>query len=349
LTLVVPEDERELAVRSRADEIITFEPGSLANLRRVGDEVQRPLVRVARHLLPDRGRVGYEAGGTYEPASYSAMHLYGARVPALLRESFPIAELVPADDTLEQLRAVKTPVEVGRIREACRLAGRSFVAGAARLRPGLRESQVAAGFHAALADGSGDRPEEARVGGFFYCMSGLNAARASAAYARSRGRRVGAGESVLVHCNSFASGYWTDITRTFCIGEPGDSLGRVCEAVFAARSAALDAIRPGAPAASVDEAARRVLWGRGFGPAFKHATGHGVGFGSIDHTARPRIHPCSREVLRPGMVFNVEPAIYLDGVCGVRQCDMVAVTPTGAELLTPFQSSPVELRLPQSA
>ncbi len=346
LAVLVPEDERELAAWGRSDEVVTFEPASLTDLRRAEDAVREPLGRAARALLPGRGRVGYESGGFDQPASYSAVHLYGPAFIDLLREAFPGAETVPAGNTLERLRAVKTPREVTKIRESCRIAGRAFVAGATRLRRGVRETQAAAAFHSAFADAAGEAAGEERVGGFFYCMSGPDAALASAAYARSRARTLGAGETVLVHCNTFAGGYWTDVTRTYCIGRPQRLLEEVYTAVFEARTAAFAAVRPGVTAAAVDHAARAVLEARGFGPAFKHATGHGVGFGAIGHDALPRVHPRSGDVLRQGMVFNVEPAVYLDGVGGVRHCDMVAVTADGAELLTPFQSSAADLLLP---
>ena len=84
---------------------------------------------------------------------------------------------------------------------------------------------------------------------------------------------------------------------------------------------------------------------RGYGAAFRHATGHGVGFAAIDHNALPRIHPVSEELLEPGMVFNIEPAAYIPDVGGMRQCNMVVVTGQGAELLTPFQNSPNDLVL----
>ena len=121
------------------------------------------------------------------------------------------------------------------------------------------------------------------------------------------------------------------------------------EAVFAARQAALSAVRPGVRGSAVDDAARRVLESHGFGPAVKHATGHGVGFAAIDHNARPRLSQRSDDVLEAGMVFNVEPAIYLDGVGGLRHCDMVAVGGTGAELLTPFHASLTHLVLDAGA
>jgi Xaa-Pro aminopeptidase len=131
---------------------------------------------------------------------------------------------------------------------------------------------------------------------------------------------------------------WTDVTRTYSLGEPDAQARAMYAAVFAARAAALAAIRPGARAASVDAAARRVLRERGFGDRFPHATGHGVGFAAIDPQARPRLHPLSDDVLEIGMAFNVEPAVYVEGFGGVRHCDVVAVTPEGAEVLTPFHA-----------
>jgi Xaa-Pro aminopeptidase/Xaa-Pro dipeptidase len=130
------------------------------------------------------------------------------------------------------------------------------------------------------------------------------------------------------------------------LGAPEAKQRQVDEAVFEARQAALEAIAPGVEARTVDEAARSVLAMHGFGEEFKHSTGHGVGFAAISANARPQIHPASRERLDPGMVFNVEPAVYLEGYGGVRQCDMVVVTGTGYELLTPFQTTADELYIP---
>jgi Xaa-Pro aminopeptidase len=145
------------------------------------------------------------------------------------------------------------------------------------------------------------------------------------------------GELALVHCNSYVDGFWTDITRTYCLGEPGPRERDMYAAVLEARAAALDAVRPGVRAQIVDAVARDVLRRRGFAGACKHAIGHGVGFAAIDHYAHPRIHPRSTELLQPGMVFNIEPAIYLDGTTGLRHCDVVSLTERGPEVLTEFQ------------
>ena len=103
-----------------------------------------------------------------------------------------------------------------------------------------------------------------------------------------------------------------------------------------ARQAALATIAPGSKAKDVDLAARSVLGKRNFGAQFKHGTGHGVGFAAANSNGIPRIDPESPDVLAAGMTFNIEPAVYIEGYGGMRHCDMVAVTETGAEVLTDF-------------
>ena len=284
--------------------------------------------------------VGHEGGDTSEPSSYAALYLYGPLLLELLAEAFPARPAGPRDGRPDAVAAVKTPGEIERIRTSCRIVERAFRDGARQLRSGLSEKAAAACFAVSLAT---DDKTDSRAGGFTFCMSGPNSAKAHGAYARSRSRRLGPHEFILIHCNSYADGYWTDATRTYCLDEPDKRMREMYDAVFAARAAALDAVRPGAPASSVDAAARGVLRDRGFGAAFKHSTGHGVGFEAISPQARPRLHPKSNDVLQTGMVFNVEPAVYIDGYGGLRHCDMVALTGGGAEVLTPFQAAAAEL------
>ena len=146
-----------------------------------------------------------------------------------------------------------------------------------------------------------------------------------------------------LHCNSFADGYWTDISRTYVMGDPNDRQAEMYDTIFAARTAALRAVAPGVHAAEIDRAAREVLERRDFGKQFRHPTGHGVGFAAIDHHARPRLHPKSPDILEAGMVFNIEPGIYVEDWGGMRHCDVVALTENGADVLTPFQCELEEL------
>jgi Xaa-Pro aminopeptidase len=343
--LLVPEDEQALTEQGWADGLYPFRPGSLGRLTDAEEAVSGPLAEAARLLSVRGGRVGYERGGAFEPASYAGLHLYGAAIVELLGRAFPRTALVAADELLARLRAVKTARERSRIRTACALAARAFEEGARQLRPGLRETEAAALFRTPLSTHGTGREGVTRADGFTFCMSGPNSAQAYGAYARSRDRRIARGDFVLVHCNSYADGYWTDITRTYCVGEPDPRQAALYAAIRAAATAAVGVIRPCVRGRAVDRAAREVLSERGFGDAFKHSTGHGVGFAAIDHNARPRLHPESDDELEAGMVFNVEPAVYFEGYGGVRHCDVVALTEGGAEVLTPFQDRPEEWAL----
>jgi Xaa-Pro aminopeptidase len=334
--LLVPQDERDLAQAGWADEVHTFEAASLQWLKTLPQAIGPGLAEVLGAGGIARGRIGYEAAGWVQPASYAAMHLFGGAMRDVLTEAAPAAELQPAKACLEELRLTKTPLELRRIRDACATAGRAFAEGSGHVRAGRIETQVAAAFRGPLLQSHASH----RADGFAFCMSGPNAAEAYKAYQCSGDRELRERDLVLAHCNSHVNGYWTDITRTYCLGPPTDRQRRMYEAVFEARKAALDVIRPGARASDVDHAARAVLGRHGFGPQFLHALGHGVGFAAIDHNARPRLHPKSPDMLEPGMVFNVEPGIYFKGECGMRHCDMVAVTESGAEVLTVFQDRP---------
>jgi Xaa-Pro dipeptidase len=339
VAVLAPEDERELAQAGWGDDLRTFDPVSLNAIRRIDETVGELLETVARDLGLGRRCIGFEGGPATEPTSYAGMFLYGPILEKMLGRVLSSSRMETAEHALKRLRAAKTPREVTRIRTACRIAERAFRAGAQQLRAGLLETEAAVHFRAPLSTaGTGFEGVE-RADGFAWCMSGPNAARAKGAYARSRARPIGRDELILVHCNSYADGYWVDVTRTYCLGEPDDRRRTLYEAVFAARAAALTAIRPGVKAADVDRAAREVIAGRGFSAHFPHPTGHGVGFAAIDPNARPRLHPMSEDVLEAGMVFNVEPAIYIDDDCGLRHCDVIAVTDDGAEVLTPFQDT----------
>jgi Xaa-Pro dipeptidase len=338
IALLAPEDEQELAGHSWASEVRTYQPSSLQRLSSPAEAVRDPLAALLRDVGLARGRIGYENGDAYEPVSYAAMYLYQDAIVTVLRGAAPDTTLTPATAPLTRLRSTMTPAEVGRVRVACTIAGGAFAAGTEALRPGVREPEVAAAFGAPLSvEGLGHEGVQ-RAGGFTWCMSGPNAALARGTYARTRDRTLRAGDFVLLHCNSYVDGYWTDVTRTYCLGVPDARQRAMYEAVFAARAAALAAIQPGARAADVDKAARDVLTARGFGPYFTTPTGHNVGFSAISAEFPPRLHPASGDRLEVGMTFNVEPAIYVQDYGGLRHCDVVTVREEGPEVLTPFQA-----------
>ncbi len=334
VVLILPPDEQELASVSWADVVrpMTGDIGTEAAL-------SEQLRTAAKQWGGER--IAVEHGPCFEAASYAAMCIYGASLWDIAAAAWPMTSLVPADPFLATLRAHCTDADQERIGAACKVAEGAFLSAPRTIRPGIREVEVAGRVRARL----GIAPSIAggRSDGYVYCMSGAAAAHAYRAYARSTSKRIDEGDLVLVHCNAYVDGYWTDVTRTYCVGDLDSRRTAIYDAIFAAREAALAVVRPGAAARDVDRAARTVLEERGFGAAFKHSTGHGVGFSAIDHHARPQIAASSDDVLDCGMVFNIEPAIYLEGYGGARHCDVVAVTEVGARVLTPFQLSLADL------
>ncbi|MGZ5201309.1 MAG: M24 family metallopeptidase [Telluria sp.] len=348
VALIVPEDARELAGRGWADRIETYQLGSLDRIEEVPSDLFTTVEGILRPLAGGLSKIGLEIGPGHLPSAYASMHVYGEALRARLAQTFSRASLVAADTLLARQRSRPTEWERGRIRTSCLLANEAFCRGAAQLREGLPETDAVIPFRQAFAEEATRQQGIARSDSFFYCMSGPNGAAAWAAFQQSRTTPLARGVPILVHCNSYVDGYWTDLTRTYVIGEADQRLQLIFNAIARARDAALAAIRPGVTARDVDRAARTVLQDAGFGKEFRHALGHGVGFAAIDHNEPPRIHPASHEVLEEGMLFNVEPGIYIDGYGGARDCNMVAVTASGCEVLSAFHQTPGEWCIHQS-
>jgi Xaa-Pro aminopeptidase len=333
--VILPEDEVELAEESSNATLVPYKPANLARLSSPMEALAGPLRAVLTQLQLSKANIGIQMEQGMQPGSYAACTEFRSSLPDLLRQQQPEAHFVPCDDALRGLKARKTPKELEVMRNAVNIAEAGFMKAAECIRAGMREAEVAACAQAAFQS-SPAAEQVQRSYGFFFCMSGPNSARAAAAYARTRQRRIEEGDLVMIHANTCADGYWTDITRTYTAGPASKRQQAMRSAILEARKDALRAIRPGVAARDVDTAARTVMASQGFGDAFKHSTGHGVGFAAANANALPRIHPQSPDVLEEGMTFNVEPAAYFDGYGGMRHCDVVAVTHEGVTVLTEF-------------
>ncbi|HWE00496.1 MAG TPA: M24 family metallopeptidase, partial [Bryobacteraceae bacterium] len=213
LQLVTPADEEELARRAGVTRITTFEAGSLSDLRTLSEILSPLLQAVVSEMGLENAIVAYESDGAFEPASYISMHFFGDGIFEMLENAFESGSLVAADDLLARLRAVLTAAELSNVREACRIAGDAFESGARGIAAGQTELEIADAFRRGLSP-------IRRSGGHVSCMSGPNSERASGAFAISGARAIERGDFVLVHCNSWLEGFWTDITRTWTLGEP---------------------------------------------------------------------------------------------------------------------------------
>lgn len=336
--VLTPEDESELAHSGWADEIRTYAPGSLDSLAGPPETVCGPLQALLLDLQLSDAMLGFEDAPVYLGSSYAAMYLTGAGIGKILAGAAPDATFVSGAASISRLRSALTPREVDRVRLACRISGEAFMTLPQHIRPDVREPTVAAALASPIVTRGLEHDEIQRTHAFTWCMSGPNSALAGAAYARTRNRTLRFGDLVLVHCNSVVDGFWTDVTRTFCLGEPDERQHAMYEAVFEARKAALEVIRPGVRASEVDAAGRGVLRERGFAPYFTHGIGHSVGFSVISAEFPPRLHPASPDRLEIGMTFNIEPAIYIKDYGGIRHCDVVTVHADGPEVLTAFQT-----------
>jgi Xaa-Pro aminopeptidase len=335
VTVMLPEDEMELAQKTCWATLVPYRPAGLDILENPLDRLRTPLARAIKDAGLEQSRVGLQMGHGVQPASYAVMNEFRSSLPKLLAELMPDAAFEACDELLEEMKAAKTNRELALMSHACAVAAVGFLAAADAIDAGISELDVAAAGQAAF-DSAPEADGLERSYGYFYCMSGPNAAKAHAAYARTRRRLIQQGETVMVHANTCADGFWTDITRTFTAGAATERQRRVRTAIDDARLAALAAIHPGVGAVDVDAAARRVMAEHGFAKEFKHATGHGVGFAAANPNGRPRIHPLSPDVLSEGMTFNVEPAAYFEGEGGMRHCDVIAVSHDGARVLTEF-------------
>ncbi len=249
-----------------------------------------------------------------------------------LQESFPRAAFSRATAVLRPLRTRKDPGELDALRRAAAAADH-VVAGLADERvSGRTERELARRISDALIARGCEHV------GFAIVASGENAA---SPHHEPGARVISSGDALVCDFGGTVEGYSSDITRTFVVGEPPDGFNDAYAVLAKAQDAAVAAVVPGVAAEAVDAAARSVISDAGFGDAFIHRTGHGIG---LEVHEDPYIVAGNTENLTPGMTFSVEPGIYLPGRFGMRIEDIVAVTEDGVERLNTASRNPVVLR-----
>lgn len=240
----------------------------------------------------------------------------------LLQDRWAGSAFVPGEQVVAPVRMIKTAEEIALMRRSAATADVAVDAAFAAARPGATETAVARAVGEAFAAQGVGHAGSAIVGG------GINSAFPHHA---SGNRPLRANEPVLVDLGGRLDGYASDITRMAYLGEPSARYKEVHAVVEQAVRAGIDAVRPGAPLSAVDTAARRVIAEAGFGKFFTHRTGHGIG---ISVHEPPSVTHTNEMLMREGMVFSVEPGIYLEGEFGVRLEEIVVVSPAGGERLS---------------
>ncbi len=238
-----------------------------------------------------------------------------------LRAAAPQAEFLPGGPLLDAARMRKEPEELDLLAAAGRAADRVFEALLQEPLMGRTEMALKARIMTLLTEYGHDAAGGAIVG------TGPNGASPHHHVGKTR---LAAGDAVVIDFGGQVGGYWSDMTRTIHIGEPDTEFLRVYNTVAEANQKAYEAVRPGLTAESIDQVARQHIRAAGFGEYFLHRTGHGIG---LEIHEAPYIVGGDPTLLQEGMVFSIEPGIYLKGKFGVRIEDIVVVTADGAERL----------------
>ena len=272
-------------------------------------EVQRQAMSTA---LGGIGRLGLEAG-----------NVTWAQQRSFAREWFPREQLVPTAGLVEELRQFKDDGEVARIEAACAMADAALAAVRHRLGEHPTESEVALELEWQMRRLGADGISFDTI-----VASGPNGAKP---HHQPEMRRIEEGDLVVIDFGALLDGYHSDMTRTIVVGEPSPTQAAMWDLVYEAQAAGVAAVQPGVDAKAVDDACRSVIRDAGWGEAFVHGTGHGVG---LDIHEAPRVAATADATLAAGQVVTVEPGVYLAEHGGVRIEDTVVVTSSGCRTLT---------------
>ncbi|HEY7357977.1 MAG TPA: aminopeptidase P family protein [Ktedonobacterales bacterium] len=258
-------------------------------------------------------RVGFQADWV-SVATYQSM----------LAESKGAFELKALSEVVEPLREFKDAEEISYIRQAQQITDETFAHLQGWLQPGLTEQEVAAEIlRFMLARGAEGTSFPSIV------ASGPNAALP---HATPTERKLERGEPITIDMGTRYHGYCSDMTRTFCLGEPDAKLREVYDVVLRAQLACEEGLHAGITGQAADALARTVIEQAGYGEYYVHGTGHGVGLEIHESPRLSRFH--AEAPLGAGAVVTIEPGIYIPGWGGVRIEDMGVMTPTGVDILT---------------
>jgi len=313
-------DERTCMLLLGADEAVFLVP-TLNAVQSRAEIPELPFVTWEDAEGPERAL--REAAAPFAGAGRTAV---GATMRAdfllLLQSALDGSEFVSGDGVVAELRMRKDADEIEALLASARTADAAMKAAFAACVPGARELDVAE------AAAAGFRREGAEEVMFTSVASGPNGAYP---HHHSGDRRLEPGDGVTIDLGGRLHGYASDITRVAHVGPPSSRYEHVRDTVERAVQAGLAAVRPGARCADVDRAARSVIDAEGLGEYFIHRTGHGLGLSGHEP---PSIMAGEERELVPGMVFSVEPGVYIPGELGVRLEEIVAVTDDGCRVLS---------------
>ena len=240
-----------------------------------------------------------------------------------LSETEVKTSLIPIKGMVESMRAVKEKGELKFIEEAAALSDAALEEILPQIQPGISEKELAWRLESYMRqNGSETMPFEIIV------ASGPNSALP---HAKPADKAIRENEPIVIDMGARVNGYCSDITRTICLGKEDTTFNRIYDIVLGAQLTAVAALQAGMNGEQVDGLARTVIEQAGHGENFGHGLGHGVGLAAHEE---PRLGPGSSDTVSEGMVFTIEPGIYIPGWGGVRIEDMVVIENSMVKTLT---------------
>jgi Xaa-Pro dipeptidase len=242
-----------------------------------------------------------------------------------LRELIPGISFRSLAPIIHALRSIKDEQEMQLLRKAAEMVDLVIQEGLSRLTRGMTEIDLVNELEWAAK----------RLGAqsMSFGTTVLSGAKSALPHGKPDQSIIQEGEYLLLDLGVVYKGYCSDITRTFMVGEGKAKHKEIYERVLLAEQRAIEAVKPGLTMAELDAVARNTISEAGYGQYFTHRLGHGLGLEIHEY---PSVHGENRDQLKPGLVFTIEPGIYLPGFGGVRIEDDVVVTETGVEVLTHY-------------
>ena len=262
-------------------------------------------------------RVGFESDNM--TVAFYNRALEAIREEAGLRGT----SLIATAGITAELRVLKDKVELAQLQKAIDASDQAMEMVCPAIEAGMTEKEVAWRMEAAMREFGADSVSFNTI-----VAAGPNGAMA---HHRPSDTVIRAGEPIVIDMGARVGGYCSDITRTVVVGEPDEMFHKIYNIVLGAQLTAINTVRPGLTGKECDALSRDIIAEAGYGDNFGHSLGHGVGLAVHEN---PRVGPGAEDVLEPGMVFTVEPGIYISGWGGVRIEDIVLLGEDGATALS---------------
>ena len=232
-------------------------------------------------------------------------------------------DLIPVSGMVEELREIKDEEEIAIVEKSCEIADKAFSHILTYIKPGMTEIQVANELDFYMRSlGASSVSFETIV------ASGL---RSAMPHGVASEKVIEQGDMITIDFGCYYNGYVSDMTRTISLGEPSDKLREIYNVVKEAQQKVLDVAKPGMTGVELDAVARDYIASKGYGEAFGHSTGHGIG---LEIHEGPNVSKLAEKAFVPGNIITNEPGIYLPGIGGVRIEDDMLVTENGIKRLT---------------